>query len=745
MKRRLFVKKFGQGLSSSVIMPGIFSGRIINDPDFNYQYPVPASIGEALNDEGLLVLRIEISGKSMILEDRLTGKIRCRKAGITRMKAYFNLGNNNIDSDTYSFDISAVMADLHVITLWLNDVSETSEVICRVNGQATSISLSGLLSDNQFEKQDDKYVLRANLLFHNELGLIHPGDHRIPEVGDNFRFIIMADPQGGDPYLNESGSNTRLKIHNAFTEESIKTANGLDPRPAFTLILGDFTDQQGEAGHFVQMIRFFKNLSSPLLLEIGNHESRYQSQFTPGYNMTPLNNYFSAQKEINGLEKLVYSFDLGRWHFIVWPDPLRNNFWETHPHYFDWLQRDLEKNKEKPTFFFQHVPIHPIGINPLVSYVNPVHINNLLFEILARHGNVKFVFSGHVHIPVKSSLKTAITYRGINLINLPPAGYRPRAFGEEDLYGGPCQGICIVDVDKDKADVSFKTITHEVFRYPASFNLYKPAEDPLWFKYKWEVGPEAGLVNGNFDQGLKGWMQKYVYKEDVNPSNICEVRKAPDVSGNALFMYVRKRGYDKPGQDRLPQTLNQLTQVIRVQGQKVPLILFKYRVDKDHFNPESWNGAFLWVEGYHQNHLLLNHVYAIGKSHRSLGGSYSRSPFTDYSFFDIFNDSEDWNAVSINLDTDLAKINGGGSFPDLGCEKLVLNFGVWTINEGYKQETGIYFKDVDVEFADRDAVSAGQVNGLEYGIMDNKKVWSRGIGHVAGEHQYVRQEEVYPY
>ena len=340
-------------------------------------------------------------------------------------------------------------------------------------------------------------------MFHNEIGEIDPEKLSIPCGKDSYRFIIMADPQGGDPDFEGNGSKTRIKIHNAYIEESISTANALSPKSIFSLILGDFTDHQGEVENFERMIGFYEKLENPILLEIGNHETRYRSEFTPGYNMRAFENYFVAQRKINGLEKLVYSFDLGQWHFIVWPDPLRRDFWKLIPNYFDWLERDLDKNKAKPVFFFQHVPMHPIGINPLVSYVNSVHVNRLMYDILSRHGNVKFVFSGHVHIPIRSSLMTAVRYKGINFINLPPTGYRPRSFGEEDLYGGPCQGMCIVDVTGEMAEVSFKTVTHEVFEYPKSFNEYSKEKDPLWFKHKWEVEPNEYLFNGNLNDGYQ--------------------------------------------------------------------------------------------------------------------------------------------------------------------------------------------------------------------------------------------------
>jgi len=745
MKRRLFVKKFGEGISASMIVPGHFQFKNTRNSSLEYQYPSPENLDRARNDEGYVVIRIEIEGTSENLAERIKGRMKGEKVEFVRSRAYFNLGSNLIDTEKYEFDLSAVKGDRHIISIWMDQVTASSEIIIKANNKTTSIDLNELILKNQFEQKGNTFVLRANLMFHNEIGRIDPEKLDIPSYKENFRFVIMADPQGGDPHYEGNGSKTRIKIHNAFIEESISTANALSPKSIFTLILGDFSDHQGEVENFERMIGFYEKLENLILLEIGNHETMYRSEFTPGYNMGAFDNYFAAQKKINGLEKLVYSFDLGQWHFIVWPDPLRRNFWETHPHYFDWLERDLEKNKAKSVLFFQHVPMHPIGINPLVSYVNAVHVNRLMYDILSKYGNVKFVFSGHVHIPLRSSIKTALTYKGINLINLPPAGYRPRAFGEEDLYGGPCQGICVVDIMGERAEVNFKTITHEIFEYPKSFNEYSKEKDPLWFNHKWEVEGKENIFNGNFKEGLSGWMRKYVYIEDIDPSNLCEVRKAPEIEGNALYMFNRRRGYDKPGQDRLPQTLNQLTQVIKVQEQGTPWIHFKYKVDSDHFNPESWNGGFLWIEGFHQNHLMLNQVYSIGKMHRSIGGSYNYSAFTGYSFFDIYDGSMGWNQVSINLKHDYDQLKKERLFEDLQLEKLVLSFGVWTINKGFKQEAGIYFTDVEVFY--KDPVSAGPslLNNQEIPFLDKEKIWNRPTSNIAGEHQYITQEEVYPY
>lgn len=204
---------------------------------------------------------------------------------------------------------------------------------------------------------------------------------------------------------------------------------------------------------------------------------------------------------MNGLEWLLYSFDLGAWHFVVWPDPLRTDFFETHPHYFDWLEEDLEKNKNKPTLFFQHVPSHPVGFDPLINYAESVAVKRLLFDILAKHGNVKFIFSGHVHIPIKAY---------------------------------------------------FKTVTEEVYPYPEQLPVFNEAAYPMWLNYKWQLEATPEIKNGDFAQGLSFWHPRYVYSEDENPSNWMEIKKFKDYQ--ALYLYSEKRKYQIPGQDRLPQT-----------------------------------------------------------------------------------------------------------------------------------------------------------------------------------------------
>jgi hypothetical protein len=348
-----------------------------------------------------------------------------------------------------------------------------------------------------------------------------------------------------------------------------------------------------------------------------------------------------------------------------------------------------------------------------------------------------------VHIPINSSEKTAVTYKGINFINLPATGYRPRAFGEEDLYGGPSQGFCIADLDGKEISLSFKTVTDRIYKYPLKFRNYDRDRDPLWFNYQWELPSNNILLNGNFNDGLKGWFRQYVYEETVNPSNICETRNAGGPVGNALYLYSRKRGYDTPGQDRMPQSINRVSQVISAPAGNDPVIRLKYMIEKEHFNTDSWNGAFLWIEGYESSHLMLSHVYAVGKALATITGSYARSGHTV--FFDMTSPEEGWNDVLIRIKNDISENNAGLPGNLNRIEKYIVSLGTWTVNDGFNQEAGVYFTGISFSPASPADGKESRTGNKKITLKNKEDIFDSRIRHIAGEHQFASQESLYPY
>lgn len=740
MERRKFIQNLGVGIAP-VVLPKLDTNAEKEFP--TYEYLQPRSLKEAVNKDGQIMVRLEFTAEGRIATE-LTSQVRIKNGKISRSRDwFFERGTDQYIPETGELIMEQANSETDVLVLWLDVFSEKTEIVIKGEnvGQGKgedlfAFTLNDLIENLEAKGQIGGTNISANFLLDREIGELDPANVGVQVDGNDFVFVIMADPQGAD-VSNPADNRCRSKIHNAFVEESVRLANNLKVKPAFCLMLGDIVDYQGEARDFAQMATFFEKLEMPVLYEMGNHESRYRAQFVPGYNFSEFNNYFAAQKAINGMDYLLYSFNLGQWHFVVWPDPLRKTFWENHPHYFDWLERDLEKHQDKPTIFMQHIPMQPVGINPLINYAESVRVKRLLFDILSKHGNVKTIYSGHVHIPVKSSFKTAVSYKGINCINLPAAGYRPRAFGEQDFNGGPTQGIAIVAVKGDKVETTFKTVTLEEYKYPDELPVFDAKKYPLWLKYKWELPAEKKFVNGDFQNNLENWGRRFVYEEDVHPANICEVRTEPFSGTMALYLKTRRRGFCTPGQDRLPQDINRIFQAVQIEPDTNPVLEFEYRIDGAYTDFNGFCGAYIWVEGFKGTAQVASLFYFVNKAWVNVGGTYGRTNRLEPVIFSLDKIPDTWHKVQVNIQKDFDKNPGGMRFGEAWPDRVVLSLGTWNVNDGEVQPFAIWFNNIKLNY---DSNALSNVNGNPVHLTREEEKWWRGknqpAANIAGEHHY---------
>ncbi len=717
MKRRHFLKGVGAASTALAASPVLASKDLQDPPRLpDYRYGEIRSMNDVFNSEGQVMLRLETDRSLPELGRDPAKVLNIRNGERIRIRSWF------LD---------------RIFVLWLENASAETEIRFR-GKRGGRFTLDELVSAGEIEAVAGKSQVKVNFLMDKEIGEIRLSDVGIPEPEENFSFVAMADPQGGYPD-DQKGLKTRMKIHNAYIEESVQLANQLDFDPLFHMVIGDVCDDWGYEKDLAQMNRVLSRLRSPVLYGIGNHETLLRSTFEPGYDMNAFNHYLAAQKAMNGLDKLLYSFNAGRWHFIVWPDPLRDRFWETHPHYFHWLERDLEKYRDRPTMVFQHVPSHPIGIAPHINYAESVEVKRTFLDILARHGNVRVVLSGHVHIPVKASVKTAVSFKGIRMISLPAAGYRPRAFGEEDYFGGPSQGIGLVHIRGDKARIQLKTVTEELFDYPDELPPLDETSFPLWLKHPWELPAPKGFTNGNFKKGLQGWARRYLYMEDHDPSNRCEVRDAPGLpQSSALYLFNRRRGYMAPGQDRLPQDMNRVCQAVGITPGSTPSIRFRYRIDPEGYDPDSFSGGFIWIEGFAGREKTFNMMYSAGKIWVNIGGKYSLTREFPFIQMELPFDPGSWHLASLALAEDYNRAGREKSFGELQTDRLLVHLGVWHINDGKPQPFGILFTDLQIGEADE---TPSRVDGRAIGPKPKEDEWWRNklwpSVNIAGEHRYI--------
>lgn len=695
----------------------------------------PRTLSEIMLNDGLLALRFEVSTSDGIKSGKTRLKFQVQKASIEKKKLFF--GEERVDSYDQgkdAYQLETFPGNPKIFIVWISGASEASRFVIISGKNRFSFVLKELLEKHEISYKDGLLLHHINYLCDKEIGIIGTESIGLKRSSNRFRFTVMADPQGGDPALG-GGLNTRVKIHNAFVEESVRLTRELDPPSLFSIMAGDIVDGQGEESSFNTMHGFFQKLDHPVLFAMGNHESKYSSVFEPGYNQDAFGNYYQAQARMNGLTRLLYSFNYGLWHFIIWPDPLRNRFWERHPHYFEWLEKDLEEHKDRPVMFFQHIPLHPIGIDPLVEYAESPAVKKLLLEILTRFGNVKYVISGHVHIPLRACIKTAVEYKGIQFINLPAAGYRPRAFGEEDLYGGPSQGILVADIDGTSASLSYKTVTGEEYFFNHPLRKFDPEDFPLWLNHRWELPKNDGLLNGNFERGLAHWHGHYIYLEDEHPSNVREIRKAPDRENlNALYLYNRKRGYDCPGQDRLPQSINRLCQVVDILPGEYPILELDYMIDAAAYRKDMPNGSYIWIEGYEKSCKRLNIAYAEGYYLWNIEMKQSQLNRVPASRMEISCKAGEWHRLVLNPFKDFLETTELIEWMINQVDRLIINLGVWTINDGYRQESGAWFANLSLKTV-LPAGPVSTINGLPVQKKDDRLMWWKGTGHMAGEHK----------
>jgi 3',5'-cyclic AMP phosphodiesterase CpdA len=569
-------------------------------------------------------------------------------------------------------------------------------------------------------------------------GKIDPTDAGIEPPGEDFDFVIFADPQGGDPTDQTNDSPERVAIHNPYILKNIEAVNRLDPQLVFLIVIGDIVDSKGQRSNFDVMLGFLNRLRVPVLFELGNHETRYGARITPD-DMSELENYFRAQEQMNGLDKVLYSFDLGRWHFIVWPDPLRRGFWEAHPHYFDWLEDDLRRHRDRPTIFFQHVSLLPIGIDPMIVYAEKVPVKRRLIDIITRHGNVRYVFSGHTHIPLRASVKIARTYKGTTFINLPAAGYRARSFGEPDFGEGPSQGFARVKIRGGDAAVEFHRVTGQRLTYPATFPVFDPDAYPLWLAEKWQLPARPQFVNGSLEDNLEAWTRRFVYTEDEEPSTICEATERLARTGRkSLYLFCRPRGYQVRGQDRMPQSINRVCQMIALERGELPLLRLTYRLEGEHFTPDNEAGAYVWLEGYAGTERRLNTIYWVGKAFPNPEGLYAGRGGIRH--WDMTADPDRWHAAIVNVAKDHQSGGPRTSFKELGLDRLAVSLGVWTENVGTGHAVGIYFDDLSIDSAADATTTLSQVDGRRIVVKDENEIWNKRIAHIDGEHVFVERD-----
>ncbi len=338
-----------------------------------------------------------------------------------------------------------------------------------------------------------------------------------------FRFIINADPQIGPKGTQKNSLSIRNELLDKFVAE-VNEENQTNPID-FVVYNGDLVNNPIQKS-FDNFTNTVKNQNVPSVLVHGNHD---------GHDDDP--KFFAAQKTLSGYEKLNYTFEYGDWYFVVIGAQQKYKSKAKKQAQLKWMNQKLEQAKDKQVILFMHYHLMPVGLSQMEYYTYwPIKFKNQILDLITKYGNVKYVFSGHVHTGVKASIKSSLEYKGVKFINSPtPAKARP--FGEEfnefeaskDRYFRT--GFYLdVRVKGSEVHLFGRKIGHNhQVKYPSEFVKFDTDQDIRFFKSEAGINGNEQLLNSGFEKNFSHWHKSFRYQKDEENSFYNDVKNGKNI------------------------------------------------------------------------------------------------------------------------------------------------------------------------------------------------------------------------
>ena len=521
---------------------------------------------------------------------------------------------------------------------------------------------------------------------------------------DSFSFAVWGDSQvafyeketefGGEIYRQIAETvNPRLA-------EAIQATNRLDPE--FVVTLGDNVHGEGQWEHYKVFVDLVRSVSAPVYLLMGNHDHarRVNGRETNPYGRREFGNFLWAQKELGRPQKVAYSFNAGRWHFVLFSQPGGNGWGvnaclDRHPELLAWLEEDLKKYRDRPTMFFTHHPPLPAGRLQMEQYGPNAAYRAQFVDLLTRYGNVQYAFFGHVHNTVSSIPLISWRYKGIAFVVMPNTAYFTRDYfyqesqrsswgiGRVSIRGASCESI------------EFHTLAGEVVKVdPNDF----PEYDDRDYGYlvpggRLEAGPI--LTNGGFESPLcEGWLVNHLLAyEERPPIQTREIRTDHPAEGKK-YLYLHCRAMHNQWYHKANFIISEVRQAVAAsEGGRWPRLTLKYRLPSEQYrNPEVCN-AFITVSGYgkEEAQVLFTLVYSLGRTFRVYG---DWDPLVCLRTEPIL---DRWTGLELNVRSDYEQHFSNRGWDELGLETLVIRLGVLNHNywkDGQPAEIAVGFDAV---------------------------------------------------
>lgn len=527
----------------------------------------------------------------------------------------------------------------------------------------------------------------------------------VPNIGTKkiaFSFAIWGDPQvaywAPNTKFDNPSNKSKYEVVAPRLRRTVALTNTLQPE--FVVTLGDNIHNTGEWENYQVLLDAVQPLQPPLYMLMGNHDHvpKADTFATNPIKNVEFANFLSMQKLLNAPQLVNYSFDAGDWHLVLFSQPGGegygvDDYFARHPEFLEWLEADLAANEFRPTIFFTHHPLLPVGHVRFDHYGPGPIYRSKLTEILTRYGNVKFAFFGHVHNTVASIPLLSWQYKNTAFIVLPNAANSVR-LNDYQENAQSSWGVGMVKLNGPFCEsITFHTLAGEVITIDAR-NL--PEYEEAVYGY---LTPEADLPaaaairNGDFEQQLSsGWFSNHLLPYDTPPILRRERRNhASEASDHYLYLYSEASHI---ADDSESYIISQVRQAVsKPEADKWPVLKLRYKLDSADYQSPGVCNAFVEVAGYRKG--VRGRQFAIAYSlGRTFGINALRGAYTSLEMKPVL---DEWQELTIYPRSDFNRYFPELSWERLALDNIVITLGVFNDNYSPDQTTakvGVGYDDV---------------------------------------------------
>ena len=222
-------------------------------------------------------------------------------------------------------------------------------------------------------------------------------------LAEEVKFVQMSDVHMTTRPGNAGGRMLSQSVQ--LFEDAVKQINTLD-KVNFVIFTGDMINTPDK-----KLLEKFKSVANKLepnwYWTLGNHD---------------VNAAFNKKKFIAEMHqtKSYYSFSINDFVFICMDgtiDAIPSAHGEFLPAELEWLDKELEKNKNKYAVIFQHYPV----VEPFHSSSHYVINAKQYLDVIDRHKNVVAVVSGHYHAARINKRNNVLHVSSPSLVQYPNA------------------------------------------------------------------------------------------------------------------------------------------------------------------------------------------------------------------------------------------------------------------------------------------------------------------------------------